>query len=762
MINRRSRRSRVAASLTGICAAVVLAGTTALTGSTAVADTADDPSYSNAISDSFSDTFADPAVIQGKDGWWYAYSTADPLKSGEPSGIMHIARTKDWQTWEYRGTVFNETNRPVWAAENSFLWAPDVRYIQGRYVMYYTVMDTLANPGEDPAIGVATATDPGGPWTPTDEPIIAPRKAGDGFLGTIDPAGFTDVDGQNYLYFGGYNGGNWATKVSPDGLTATGDYTQVGIDNRYEGSFVVRHEGWYSLMASSANCCAGPATGYSVFAGRSRSPLGPFKDRDGIAMTDSVVGGSLVITQNGNRWIGAGHHAVITDNSGRDFMVYHAIDRNKPWLNDPFGINRRPMLADRIDWINGWPRVRAGAGPSATEQPSPVTGSALGITADDPAAGGFSGLQAGPEDAQSGKTALVQGNAKTGDQAPGGRLRVRLDLKSQQALTIGLGSWPKKAVVKVDPAGGDLKVITNVGNSSKSETATLPEDPEGWRTLVLEFDGASVSAEVSSSDLSDPQAEVRYDHEGFSLDSAPVELAGLGVQVDNVSVQPLARQAVREVPTPQAGRRIAGDEFNRGLGEGWNWVREDSDAQVSGGSLEWPLQSSDLVGSTNDAGVLLHDTPDGTWIAETKLHLDLGANEVRNYQQAGLMAYASDDDFARLSSVSIWNTRQTEFGRELVEPDAGRTAFGGAMIGTPAPTLWMRLAHRTNADGEHLYRAGTSRDGRHWTWGAVWTLGADTDPRIGLFAQGGDTPATTASFDYLRFYASDWAGDDQG
>jgi hypothetical protein len=42
---------------------------------------------------------------------------------------------------------------------------------------------------------------------------------------------------------------------------------------------------------------------------------------------------------------------------------------------------------------------------------------------------------------------------------------------------------------------------------------------------------------------------------------------------------------------------------------------------------------------------------------------------LRNFEQAGLIAYA-DDDFARLSHVAIWNTRQLEFGREL--PRRGR------------------------------------------------------------------------------------------
>ena len=55
---------------------------------------------------------------------------------------------------------------------------------------------------------------------------------------------------------------------------------------------------------------------------------------------------------------------------------------------------------------------RAGAGPSEGGQPVPVTGSALGIVADDPAAGGFRGLRPGPEDDQAGATALVDGTAE--------------------------------------------------------------------------------------------------------------------------------------------------------------------------------------------------------------------------------------------------------------------------------------------------------------------------------------------------------------
>ncbi len=119
---------------------------------------------------------------------------------------------------EYLGTVFDDTNRPAWATASAGLWAPDIRYVAGRYVLYFTVTDTTLNPGDDAAIGAATAPSPSGPWTPAPAPAVPPRPApGGGFLWTFDPAGFTDSDGQRYLYFGSYFGGLWATRMSADG-----------------------------------------------------------------------------------------------------------------------------------------------------------------------------------------------------------------------------------------------------------------------------------------------------------------------------------------------------------------------------------------------------------------------------------------------------------------------------------------------------------------------------------------------------------------
>jgi arabinan endo-1,5-alpha-L-arabinosidase len=548
------------------------------------------PTYRNPVSAPAADTFADPAVIRGRDGFWYAFGTSDPLLAGQTEHrLLPIMRSTDLVNWTYMGDAF--TTRPAWATPTAGLWAPDIRYTAGRYVLYFTVTDTTLNPGDDSAIGVATAPTPLGPWTATDGPVVSPRSAPNGgFLWTFDPAQLVDADGRLWLYYGSYFGGIYTVPLAPDGLSVAGTPTQVTIDNRYEGAYVVRRGPWYYLFASAANCCAGPTTGYSVFAGRSRSPAGPFVDRDGVSLLTSRVGGTPVIQPNGNRWIGTGHNAVVTDLAGQDWFVYHAIDRNVPYLNEPFGINRRPMLIDRLDWRGGWPTVRNGRWASDSPQRAPVTSKHQG-----------------------------------GDAGPPAR----------------------------DPRANHLV-------------------------------------------------------------------------------------------------RAASDEFSgSALGAGWTWIRQDPDATVTAGALVWPTQAADLVGPGNTASVLLRDAPAGDYVVEIKLSIDLGVDTVRNFQQAGLIVYRGDDDFARLSHVAIWNTRQIEFGREI--PYATGLSYGGMVEGPPADTTWLRLAH-TTVGGEHRYRAGWSTDGRHWTWGGVWTFAAGAPPRIGVISHGGDDPQATAVFDYFRVY----------
>jgi arabinan endo-1,5-alpha-L-arabinosidase len=278
-------------------------------------------------------------------------------------------------------------------------------------------------------------------------------------------------------------------------------------------------------------------------------------------------------------------------------------------------------------------------------------------------------------------------------------------------------------------------------------TTPLPAgfDATTWHHLTVDLRGSRLTAVLDQTTTVSARTPGNRGTVGI--------VGATGSEVDNVSAGPLYHPVRRPVAVPSPGRPLPAysDDFSgTGLGPAWTFVRPDPAVAVSGGALTWPVQGADLTGTSNNAGVLLRDPPAGNWIAETKLTLDLGEDTVRNFQQAGLIAYLNDDHFARLSAVAIWNTRQVEFGKEM--PFAGNLSYGGTIAGTPGErTTWLRLAHRTDAGGEHEYRAGVSRDGRTWTWGGVWTLPAGTTPRIGLVAHGGATPAVVASFDYLRF-----------
>jgi hypothetical protein len=89
--------------------------------------------YTNPVSAAFADTFADPSVIRGRDGAWYAYGTSDPLRSGERTPHrVPIAHSVDLAHWFHAGDAFTDAGLPPYAAPAALLWAPDVRDRPGR------------------------------------------------------------------------------------------------------------------------------------------------------------------------------------------------------------------------------------------------------------------------------------------------------------------------------------------------------------------------------------------------------------------------------------------------------------------------------------------------------------------------------------------------------------------------------------------------------------------------------------------------------
>ncbi|WP_201785553.1 glycoside hydrolase family 43 protein [Sphingobium cupriresistens] len=115
------------------------------------------------------------------------------------------------------GPVALDVKDVPWADKQ--MWAPDAAYKNGTYYLYFPAKD------KEGAfrIGVATSKNPMGRFKAQPQPIKGSYS--------IDPAVFTDDDGQSYVYFGGIWGGQLQRNV--DGTyDANGSKTDLGQDDK--------------------------------------------------------------------------------------------------------------------------------------------------------------------------------------------------------------------------------------------------------------------------------------------------------------------------------------------------------------------------------------------------------------------------------------------------------------------------------------------------------------------------------------------------
>ena len=119
-----------------------------------------------------------------------------------------------------------------------------------------------------------------------------------------------------------------------------------------EAAWVIRHDDFYYLFYSGDNCC-GPDAEYGVMVARSKSATGPFETLE----QAKGVPHSLMLFKS-ERWLAPGHNCIVTDKAGEDWIIYHAIDVNRP-RQTPGGRDQQPPdPADRPDrWRDGWPFV---------------------------------------------------------------------------------------------------------------------------------------------------------------------------------------------------------------------------------------------------------------------------------------------------------------------------------------------------------------------------------------------------------------------
>lgn len=324
--HRRSARTVVVAAATAVLALALPAASLALP----------NPAISTVA--------PDPSVVRAADGSFHLYATSDDWADGAGSRLMPHFRSFDLVEWEYVGDAFAAA--PAWLPRGSFLWAPDMHVVDGEYRMYYTTG------GAKPCIGMASAPGVDGPWTDLGHAIVCMGDGTDPALDPMDP--FVDFSGEKpVMYMGNFEGVH-AVEMNAEGTALEGDAIDVAGEG-YEAPLIARREGKTHIFLSAGNCCNGEASGYHVVAARGDGPLGPFVDRSGRDLRD---GGGDTVLEGNAEWVGPGHPDIVTDDAGQDWMLYHAAPRGTATL--PNGVQRRQLLVDRIDWVDGWPKVANG------------------------------------------------------------------------------------------------------------------------------------------------------------------------------------------------------------------------------------------------------------------------------------------------------------------------------------------------------------------------------------------------------------------
>ncbi|WP_329445379.1 family 43 glycosylhydrolase [Streptomyces canus] len=237
---------------------------------------------------------ADPNIVRFGDTF-YLYPTTDGFEGWSGTQFKAYSST-DLVHWKDHGVILDLGPDISWA--DSRAWAPTIAEKDGKYYFYFCA---------DANIGVAVSDSPTGPFKDAlGRPLL---KAGQFSGQMIDPAVFTDDDGQSYLYWG--NGHAYVAPLNDDmtsvDLTKMKDITPSGYN---EGSFVIKRKGTYYLTWSENDT---RDENYRVAYATGPSPTGPWTKRGVILEKDLSLGIK-----------GPGHHSVVQVPGTDDwYIAYH-------------------------------------------------------------------------------------------------------------------------------------------------------------------------------------------------------------------------------------------------------------------------------------------------------------------------------------------------------------------------------------------------------------------------------------------------------
>ena len=278
------------------------------------------------------------------------------------TGLRTVRRSRDLVTWEDTGRkpLTTEARQSLTKVTNN-IWAPSVVKVGDKWLLYVSLFVS----DEECYIPVLSADAPTGPFSYCGVVFDTKRE---GILNAIDPDVFVE-GGQVWMFFGSLADGVHRVELAADGCAIKPGAKPVHVAGirrpadkmvgAYEGSYVLKHDGWWDLFLSGGGFADGS---YYLAVGRAKTLDGTFLDRKGIPLTQGKAE-PILKSAKGDTFFGPGHNGdVFTDKAGRDWMFFHSHHTAYPK-------HERPTCLQELKWTpGGWPYLEGGK-----PQPHPIT-----------------------------------------------------------------------------------------------------------------------------------------------------------------------------------------------------------------------------------------------------------------------------------------------------------------------------------------------------------------------------------------------------
>lgn len=305
----------------------------------------------------------DPAYLVEAD-FTYCYSTDVAFGHSIRPGIQ-IRRSINLVEWEFVGWAFpgipamgSAFIQQKGGTPNDGIWAPYILKVGSEYRLYYSLS---SNVGRLSVIGLATATDPKGPFREKGL-VVSSEDNSTRQTNAIDPTVVIDKGGTHWMYYGSAWDGIYKLELNAQtGLAMRTDdkgtrvaqrgFTGGTVNGNLEGADIIYNEEFdsYYLFLSYDWL----ETKYNVRVGRSTSPTGPFYDYQGNNLNEEKDDLPMLLSPyrfaGHGGWQGVSHPGLFKKEG--NFYLGH---QGRP------GVNRFYMVMHvrQVFWTpDGWPLI---------------------------------------------------------------------------------------------------------------------------------------------------------------------------------------------------------------------------------------------------------------------------------------------------------------------------------------------------------------------------------------------------------------------